>query len=82
MKLVALTEFLRRLTPSDIQWVVECWHIKAMTSYDFKEKCVILIGPRHCSYYPIHRIARQFGDRQGVPYDNDSFNTLVLTLRF
>ena len=82
MKLVALTEFLWRLTPSDIQWVVECWHIKAMTSYDFKEKCVILIGPRHCSYYPICRIKRQFGDRQGVPYDNNSFHTLVLTLRF
>ena len=53
----ALTELMKHLTPIDIQWVVEWWHIKAMTSYGFKEKCVILAGLCRFPYYPTCRIA-------------------------
>jgi len=47
-----LIEFLKCLTSVDIQWVVEWWCIKAMSSYGFKENCVPLVGLHRCSYYP------------------------------
>ena len=47
----------------DIQWVVEWWHIKSMTSYGFKENYVILARFCHYSYYPTFHIARQFGNQ-------------------
>jgi len=60
MDQVKLTELLKHLTSVDIQWVVEWWRIKAMSSCGFKENYVSLVGLRHCSYYPTCRIARQF----------------------
>ena len=38
-----------------------------MSSRGFKESCVPLVGLRRCFYYSMCCIARQFGDRQGVP---------------
>ena len=70
MDLAMPTELLRHLTSVDIQWVVEWWRIEAMTSCGFKENCIPLVKLRCCSYYPICRIARQFGDRQRVPCGN------------
>ena len=52
MDLTKLTELLKHLIFVDIQWVVEWWCIKAMTSCGFKEKCVPLVGLHRCSYYP------------------------------
>ena len=82
MEPAALTKLLKYLTPTDIQWVVEWWCIKAMTSCGFKENYVFLVGLCHCSYYPTCRIARKFGDHQGVPCDNGSYHILALTARF
>ena len=79
MEPIALTELLKHLTPTDIQWVVEWWRIKAMTSCGFKENCVFLVRLRYCSYYPTCLIAQKFGDHQG---DNGSYHTLALTARF
>ena len=75
-----LTKLLKQLTSTNIQWVVEWWLIKVMTSYGFKENCVPLVGLYHCSYPTCH-IARQFGDRQGVPCGNSSYHTLAFTKR-
>ena len=76
-----LTELLKHLTSLDVQWVVEWWHIKAMSSCGFNEKCVPLVRLRCCSYYPTCRIARQFSEHQGVPCGNGSFHTLAFTKR-
>ena len=70
------TEFLKRLFPSWIQWVVEWWRITV-----FKGKCVPLVGLPRYSYYSICRIARQFGDCQGAPSDDGLLHTLAFTNR-
>ena len=57
------TEFLKHLSPIGVQWVVECWHIEAMSRCGFKENRFPLVGLRRCSYYPTCHIAPQFGDR-------------------
>ena len=75
------TEFLKRLSPLGIQWVVEWWCIIDMVNHVFKDNCVPLVGLCHCFYYSICCIARQFGDRQGVPNDEGIFHTLAFTNR-
>ena len=50
-------EFLKHLSPSRIQWVVEWWCITAMVNCVFKDNCVALVGLPHCSYYSIFHIA-------------------------
>ena len=50
MDLVKLSELLKHLTFVDIQWAVEWWRIEAMTSFGFKENCVLLVGLCHCSF--------------------------------
>ena len=81
MDLAKLIELLNCLTSSDVQWVVEWWHIEAMSSCGFKENFVPLVRLRYYSYHPTCRIIRQFGDRKGVPYGNGSFHTLAFTIR-
>ena len=76
---VKLTELLKHLTSLDILWVVEWWHIEAMTSCGFKENYVPLVRLRRCFYYPTCHIAQQFGDHQGVPCGNGSYHTLAFT---
>ena len=79
MDLTWLTELLKRLTSLDVQWVVELWCIEAMSSCGLKENYLPLVGLCYCSYYPTFRIARQFGDRRGVPCGIGSFHTLAFT---
>ena len=52
-----------------------------MVNRVFKNNCVSLIGLRRCSYYSAGRIARQFGDNQGIPNDDGIFHILVFTER-
>ena len=78
---VKLTELLKHLTSLDILWVVEWWHIEAMTSCGFKENYVPLVRLRRCFYYPTCHIAQQFGDHQGVPCDIGSYHTIAFTER-
>ena len=61
--------------------MVGWWRIKAMSSYDFKEKCISLVRLPHCLYYPMCRIARQFGNHQGVSRGNGSSHTVAFTKR-
>ena len=56
------TEFMKHIDVTDIQWVVEWWHILGMANRVFKDNYVSLVGLRRCSYSTC-RIARQFGDR-------------------
>ena len=58
-----LTELLKHLTSLDVQWVVEWWCIKAMSSCDIKKNRVPLVGLCHCSYYPTCHITQKFDDR-------------------
>ena len=44
-----LTKLLKHLTYLDVQWVVEWWHIEAMSSCGFNEKCVPLVRLRRYS---------------------------------
>ena len=74
---VEFTQFLKHLTPLGIQWVVEWWRITRMVNHVFKDNCVPLIGLRRHSYYFPSHIARQFGDRQGVPNDDGVFHISV-----
>ena len=53
-----LTKLLKHLTYLDVQWVVEWWHIEAMSSCGFNENCVPLVRLRRYSYYPTCRIVR------------------------
>ena len=48
-------EFMGRLKETDIQWVMEWWHISSMVHSCCKDHCVTLIGLRCCSYYEIGR---------------------------
>ena len=52
-----------------------------MVNRVFKNNYVPLIGLRHCSYYSAGRIARQFGDNQGIPNDDGIFNILIFIKR-
>jgi len=56
-------EFLMRLSPLGVQWVVEWGCITDMVNRGCKGNCVLLAGLFRCSYYFTCRIARQFGDR-------------------
>ena len=71
------TEFLKRFTTFDVQWVVEWWYIIPMVNRVFKDNCAPLVGFRRCSYYSLYHIARQLGDSQGVLRDDGVFHILV-----
>ena len=66
------------LKETDIQWVVEWWHILSMVQSCFKDHCVTLVGLR-C--YSTCHISRQSGERQGAPDDEGAFHTTVFTNR-
>ena len=38
------------LKETDIQWVVEWWHISSMVPSCYKDHCMTLVGLRCCSY--------------------------------
>ena len=52
-----------------------------MVNRVFKNNCVSLIGLRRCSYYSAGRIARQFGDNQGIPNDDGIFHISIFIKR-
>ena len=74
-------EFMEHIDATDIQWVVEWWHISSMAHHSLKDNCVPLVRLCYCSYYSTCRIARQFGNLQGAPSDDGSFHTLEFTNR-
>ena len=73
------TEFLRHLSPLGSQWVVEWWRITSIVNHVFKDNYIPLIGLRYYSYYSPSRIARQFGDHQGIPNEDGIFHISVFT---
>ena len=75
------SEFMKCIDVTNIQWVVEWWHISSMVNCNFKDSCVPLVGLRCYSYHSTFRIARKFGDHQGAPSDDGSFHTLAFTNR-
>ena len=81
MDSIKFIEILKHLTTFDVQWVVEWWHIIAMVNHVFEDNCAPLFGLRHCSYYSLNHIARQFGNRQGVLSDDGVFYISVFTKR-
>ena len=76
MSFEEFTELMEHIDATDIQWVVEWWHISIMVQRSFKDNHVPLVGLHYCSYYSTCHIARQFGDRQRAPSDDGSFHTL------
>ena len=74
-------ELIGRIKETDIQWVVEWWHISSMVHRCYKDYCVPLVGLHCCSYYSTCRISRQFGERQGAPSGKGVFHNEVFTDR-
>ena len=61
-------DLIGHIKGTDIQWVVEWWHISSMVH------CC-------CLHYSTCRISRQFGERQGAPSGEGAFHTEVFTNR-
>ena len=74
-------ELMGHIKETDIQWVVEWWHISSMVHSCCKDCCVLLVGLHYCSYYSTCHISRQFGEHQGDPNDEGAFHTKVFTDR-
>jgi len=72
---------MKRIDVTDIQWIVEWWHISSMVNRVFKNNCVPLVGLHRYSYYSPNHITRQFGDCQGIASDDGVFNISVFTKR-
>ena len=68
---------MKHIDVSDIQWVVEWWRITTMVNCIFKDNCVPLVGLKHCPYYSLDHITRQFRDRQGIPSADNFFHISV-----
>ena len=81
MSFKAYMESMGRLKETDIQWVVEWWHISSMVHNCCKDCYVTLVGLHCYSYYSICCILRKFGERQGAPHDEGAFHTEVFTNR-
>ena len=62
MDSINFIEILKHLTTFDVQWVMEWWHIISMVNRVFEDNCAPLFGLRHCSYYSLDHITRQFGN--------------------
>ena len=70
-------ELMGHIKETDIQWVVEWWHITRMVHGCCKNYYVPLVKLRCCSYYSTCRISRQFGECQGASNDEGAFHTEV-----
>ena len=81
MSFEAYMELIGHLKETNIQRVVEWWHISSMVHNCCKDYCVTLVRLHYCSYYSTCRILRQFGERQRAPYDEGAFHTAVFTNR-
>ena len=69
------------LRETDIQWVVEWWHISSMVHNYCKDYYVTLVGLHCYSYSFTCRILRQFEEHQGAPNDEGAFHIEVFTNR-
>ena len=67
MDLARFIEFLKNLSPLGVQWMVGWWRIEAMSSYDFKEKCISLVRLPHCLYYPMCPLQGNSATIKGFP---------------
>ena len=74
-------ELMGYIKETDIQWVVEWWHIARLVHSCCKHYCVPLVGLCCCSYYSTCRISRQFGECQRAFNDEGAFHTEVFTDR-
>ena len=81
MSFEAYMELMGRIKETDIQWVVEWWHISSMVHRCYKDYCVPLVGLRCCSYYSTCCISRQFGKCQGAFSVEGAFHIEVFTNR-
>ena len=74
-------ELMGHLKETNIQWVVDWWHISSMAHSCYKDHCMTLVGLHCYSYYSTCRISRQLGEYQGAPDEEDAFHTAVFTNR-
>ena len=74
-------ELIGHLKKTNIQWVMEWWHISSMAHSCYKDCCVTLVGLRCYSYYSTCCISTQFVERQGAPHDEGAFHFEVFTNR-
>ena len=74
-------ELMGHIKETDIQCVVEWWHISSMVHCCYKDYCVSLVGLCCCSYYSTCHISRKFGERQGAPCGESAFHIEVFTNR-
>ena len=81
MSFKAYMELIGHIKETDIQWVVEWWHISSMVRSCYKDCYVPLVGLCCCSYYSTCCISRQFGEHQRALDDEDAFHTEVFTNR-
>ena len=72
-------EFMGRLKETDIQRVMEWWHISRMVHSYCNDRCVPLAELCCYSCYSICRISWQFGEHQGAPNDEGAFHIEVFT---
>ena len=81
MSFKAYAELMGHIKGTNIQWVMEWWHIARMVHSFCKDYCVPLVGLCCCSYYSTCRISRKFGECQGAPNDEGAFHIEVFTNR-
>ena len=74
-------ELMGYIKETDIQWVVEWWHIARLVHSCCKDYCMPLVGLCCCLYYSTCRISRQFGECQRAFNDEGAFHTEVFTDR-
>ena len=74
-------ELMGHIKETDIQWVMEWWHILSMVHHCYKDYSFPLVGLCCCSYYSTYRISRQFGERQGALSGEGAFHTKVFANR-
>ena len=81
MSFEAYMELMGCIKETDIQWVVEWWHISSMVHHCYKDYYVPLVGLRCYSYYSTCCISRQFRERLGAFNGEGAFHTEVFTNR-
>ena len=59
----AYMELIGCLKETNIQWVVEWWHISSMVHSCCKDHYVTLVGLHCCFFYSTFCISRKFGER-------------------
>lgn len=81
MSFKAYMELMGHIKETEIQWIVEWWHISSTVHRCCKDYYVPLVELRCYSYYSTYRISRQFEEHQGAPSGEGAFHTEVSTNR-